>query len=147
MSVPIITFSPRSLARLGLFVSDRIHYQSTPEEIVQDSLRLGEGSLTSTGALSIRTGKFTGRSPLDKFTVKDDITAATVDWNQYNIPIDEKFFHIVHQKLIDYFNQKEEIWIRDCFACADPAHRLPLRIPRSFTVHPAARQNLFQGFP
>jgi phosphoenolpyruvate carboxykinase (ATP) len=128
MSVPILPFSPGDLARLGLFIPDNIHYQSTPNELVQDTLRTGEGSLTSTGALSIRTGEFTGRSPQDRFIVKDEITEGTMHWNNFNLPIEEKYFHVVHQRLMDYLNSKDELWIRDCYACADPRYRLNIRV-------------------
>ncbi|HET7898569.1 MAG TPA: phosphoenolpyruvate carboxykinase (ATP), partial [Flavisolibacter sp.] len=128
MSVPIISFPPGALARLGLSLSDNIHYQSAPDELVQDTLRLGEGRLTSTGALAIQTGEFTGRSPKDKFTVKDEMTEDTVYWNNFNLPIDEKYFHVVHQKMMDYLNGRKELWIRDCYACADPRYRLNIRV-------------------
>lgn len=129
MSVPtIVSFSPENLIRIGLKHTGNIHYQSTPEELVQDTLRTGEGSLTDTGALVISTGEFTGRSPLDKFTVKDESTAHTVDWNNFNIPIEEKYFHLVHKKISDYLNTKEEVWVRDCYACADPRYRLNIRV-------------------
>jgi phosphoenolpyruvate carboxykinase (ATP) len=128
MSVPTISFSPIALARVGLSISDNIHYQSTPDELVQDTLRIGEGVLTDAGALAIRTGEFTGRSPGDKFTVKDEITENTVDWNNFNIPIEEKYFHIVHKKLMDYLNGRDEIWIRDAYACADPRYRITIRV-------------------
>lgn len=128
MSVPTISFSPLALARLGLSISENIHYQSTPDELVQDTLRIGEGVLTDSGALAIRTGEFTGRSPQDKFTVKDEITEGTVHWNDFNIPIEEKYFHLVHKKIMDHLNQKEEIWVRDCFACADPRYRINIRV-------------------
>jgi phosphoenolpyruvate carboxykinase (ATP) len=128
MSVPTISFSPDALARLGLFISDNIHYQSTPDELVQDTIRIGEGTLTDSGALAINTGEFTGRSPKDKFTVKDEITKDTVHWNNFNIPMDEKYFHIVHKKMMDYLSSKDELWIRDCYACADPRYRLGIRV-------------------
>ena len=70
MSVPTISISKETLVKLGLKHSESIHYQSTPEELVQDTLRMGEGVLTDSGALAINTGEFTGRSPNDKFTVK-----------------------------------------------------------------------------
>ena len=128
MSVPTISFPPGELARLGLSLPENIHYQSTPDELVQDTLRLGEGCLTDTGALAIQTGEFTGRSPKDKFTVKDEITAETVHWNNFNLPIEEKYFHIVHQKMMDYLDSRNELWIRDCYACADPRYRLNIRV-------------------
>jgi phosphoenolpyruvate carboxykinase (ATP) len=128
MSLPTITIPKEMLVRHGLHHSENIHYQSTPQELVQDTLRLGEGVLTDTGALCILTGEFTGRSPNDKFTVKDEITENTVDWNKFNIPIEEKYFHIIHEKITDYLNEKNEIWVRDCYACADPRYRLNIRV-------------------
>jgi phosphoenolpyruvate carboxykinase (ATP) len=116
------------LVKLGLKNPDLVHYQSTPEELVQDTLRRGEGKLTDTGALAIRTGEFTGRSPLDKFTVRDEITEKTVDWNKFNIPIEEKYYHIIHKKITDYLDRQKEIWVRDCFACADPRYRINIRV-------------------
>src|SRR6478609_4182114 len=108
MSVPTISFSAESLTRLGLKHCGNLHYQSTPEELVQDTLRIGEGVLTDTGALAINTGEFTGRSPNDKFTVKDETTENTVDWNNFNIGMDEKYFQIIHKKITDYLSNREE---------------------------------------
>ena len=128
MSVPTISFSIEKLVNLGLRNTDRIHYQSTPEELVQDTLRTGEGVLNDTGALVICTGEFTGRCPADKFTVKDEITENTVDWNNFNIPIEEKKFHIIQKKVMAYLNSQPELWVRDCYACADPRYRLNIRV-------------------
>jgi phosphoenolpyruvate carboxykinase (ATP) len=128
MSVPTILFPTDNLVNLGLRVAEGIHYQLPPEELVQDCIRTGEGVLNDTGALVIQTGEFTGRSPKDKFTVKDEITAGTVHWNDFNIPIEEKYFFIVRQKIVDHLNNQKELWIRDCFACADPRYRLNIRV-------------------
>jgi phosphoenolpyruvate carboxykinase (ATP) len=75
----------------------------------------------------INTGKFTGRSPKDKFTVKDAITAHTVHWNEFNIAIEEKYFLGLKEKMLAYLKDKE-IWVRDCYACADDTYRLSLRV-------------------
>ena len=128
MSVPTISIPNGNWVKIGLKNTESIHYQSTPEELVQDTLRIGEGVLTDTGALAIRTGEFTGRSPNDKFTVKDEITENTVHWNNFNIPIEEKYFDVIHKKILDYLNRKEELWVRDCYACADPRYRLNIRV-------------------
>jgi len=128
MSVPIISIPRERLVNLGLKYIDSIHYQSSPEELIQDTLRIGEGVLTDTGALAIRTGQFTGRCPKDKFTVKDETTEHTVNWNEFNLPIEEKYFHILHKKITGHLNQKKEIWVRDCYACADPRFRLNIRV-------------------
>ena len=128
MSVPTISIPTENLVRSGLKYAETIHYQLTPEELVQDTLRIGEGSLNDTGALVIRTGEFTGRSPKDKFTVKDDTTAESVNWNEFNIPLEEKYYHIIHKKMMDYLEKLPEMWVRDCYACADPRYRLNIRV-------------------
>ena len=123
------TFIPvKNLEKSGLKFPENIHYQASPEELVKDTLRLGDGQLNDSGALVISTGEFTGRSPKDKFTVKDEITADTVYWNEFNIPLDEKYYSVIHKKMTDYMEKLPEIWVRDCCACADPRYRLNIRV-------------------
>ncbi|MEQ1676808.1 MAG: phosphoenolpyruvate carboxykinase (ATP), partial [Chitinophagaceae bacterium] len=128
MPVSVIAIPRKSLQQLGIKKTETIHYQSTPEELVQDTLRIGEGVLNDTGALVIRTGEFTGRSPKDKFTVKDETTATSVHWNEFNIPIEPKYFDIIFNKILDHINRLPEVWVRDCYACADPRYRLNVRV-------------------
>lgn len=105
-----------------------VHYQSSPAELIQQTLFRQEGVLSSTGALCINTGKFTGRSPQDKFTVKDEITENTIAWNNINIPIAEQHFLELKDKMIAYLNQQETIWVRDAYACADENYALNIRV-------------------
>jgi phosphoenolpyruvate carboxykinase (ATP) len=128
MSAPVFVIPIEKLVRLGLKNCDNLRYQLSPEELIQDSLRIGEGVLNDTGALVIKTGEFTGRSPKDKFTVKDETTANSVHWNEFNIPIEEKYFDIVKKKVLDYLNARPELWIRDCYACADSRYRIGIRV-------------------
>lgn len=128
MSVPIMRFPVKNLLKLGLKNTESIHYQVSPEELVQDTLRIGEGILDENGALVIKTGEFTGRSPKDKFTVKDDTTENTVHWNEFNIPIEPRYFDIVYKKVTEYLDKLPELWVRDCYACADPRYRLNVRV-------------------
>jgi phosphoenolpyruvate carboxykinase (ATP) len=128
MSVPTISIPTKNLLRLGLKSVESIHYQLSPEELVMDALRIGEGVLNDTGALVIRTGEFTGRSPKDKFIVKDDTSASSVHWNDFNIPIEPKYFDIIYKKVINYLDKLPELWVRDCYACADPRYRLNVRV-------------------
>src|SRR5450432_3955618 len=100
------------LNALGLNVSGQLHYQLSPEELIEDSICMGEGLLSNSGALVVNTGVFTGRSPKDKFIVRDEITADTVHWNDFNIPLDEKYFHIIHQKIKNYLAEREALWVR-----------------------------------
>ncbi len=128
MAIPVISLSSEKLVKLGLQVSSTIHYQLSAGELMQDALRTGEGICSDSGALVVSTGEFTGRSPKDKFIVKDQVTANTIDWNDINIPLDEKYFHIIHQKITGYLNDCAELWVRDCFVCADPRYRINVRV-------------------
>ena len=105
-----------------------VHEQLPIEKLVSQSIERKEGSLTDTGALLIKTGKFTGRSPEDKFIVRDDISIKSVDWNKFNNPIDENSFLQLKDRLISYLNNKQEIWARNLFACADDRYRLSVRV-------------------
>ena len=68
------------------------HWNLTPDELIAYTLKWNQGTLDNNGALAIDTGEFTGRSPKDKFTVKDDVTSKAVWWNNFNIPFStEKF--------------------------------------------------------
>ena len=128
MSVPTIAIPVENLRKLGIRYTENVHYQLSPEELVQDTLRLGQGELNDSGALVIRTGEFTGRSPKDKFTVKDETTADSIHWNEFNIPMEPGHFDIIFKKVTDHLELLPEVWVRDAFACADPRYRLPVRV-------------------
>jgi len=128
MSISSVTVDPKKIRDLGIKVPGNIHYQLSPEELVQDCLRTGNGVLNDTGALVIHTGEFTGRAPKDKFTVMDEITAENIHWNEFNLPIGPKYFDIIHKKILDYYAAQPELWVRDCYACADPRYRLNIRV-------------------
>ena len=99
------------------------HWNLSPDELVKKTLELGQGVLNDTGALCVSTGKFTGRSPKDKFTVKDAITENSADWGDVNIPMEPATFDKLYDKVCAYMGGKE-VWVRDSYACADPAYRL-----------------------
>ena len=115
-----------NLADLGLNVGIA-HWNIAPEDLVKKTLELGQGELNDAGALCVSTGKFTGRSPKDKFTVKDAITQDSVDWGDVNIPFDPAAFDKLYEKVCAYLDGKE-VWVRDAYACADPKYRLNIRV-------------------
>lgn len=118
--------SSANLAAIGLNVATA-HWNLSPEELTQKTLDLGQGELNDTGALCVSTGKFTGRSPKDKFTVKDAITEKSVDWGDVNIPFAPDAFDKLYDKVCAYLGGKE-VWVRDAYACADPKYRLNIRV-------------------
>ncbi|MEO8711158.1 MAG: phosphoenolpyruvate carboxykinase (ATP) [Parafilimonas sp.] len=127
MSTLTIPIPTRQLRKTGLSKTN-INYQLSAEELTEQTLYRDEGVLNNTGALCILTGKFTGRSPKDRFFVKDDETKDTIDWNSFNIPIEEKYFLLLRDKLIAFLDKQKEIWVRDCYACADTDYRIRIRV-------------------
>jgi phosphoenolpyruvate carboxykinase (ATP) len=114
--------------RLDLLLSKHPLYQLTPDELISHTLQIGEGEISDMGALIVNTGEFTGRSPKDKFIVKDSITSDTVDWNNFNIPISIDHFRKVYENMVEYLESLPQLYIRDCFACADAQYRIRLRV-------------------
>ena len=114
--------------RVGLLLPKLQHYQLTPDELMQQTLVMGEGELSDKGALIIHTGEFTGRSPKDKFIVKDNFTVDKIDWNNFNIAIDTEHFDKIYERMVEYLEKIPELWVRDCYACADPRYRLNVRV-------------------
>jgi len=110
------------LSDLGINVGIA-HWNLSPDDLVKKALELGQGVLNDTGALCVNTGKFTGRSPKDKFTVKDAITENSADWGDVNIPMSPETFDKLYNKVCAYMGGKE-VWVRDSYACADPKYRL-----------------------
>ncbi|MGH2642566.1 MAG: phosphoenolpyruvate carboxykinase (ATP) [Chitinophagaceae bacterium] len=117
------------LKKVGIPVSfpEQIHYQTLPNELILQTLDIQEGELSDSGALVINTGKFTGRSPKDRFIVKDDFTSDSIDWNEINQPISPEYFEKLYKRLTQYFRQKE-LWVRDSYVCSDPRYRMNLRV-------------------
>ena len=128
MPVQTLMIPIAQLAEVGLDAANNVHYQLHPEELIQQTLDLNQGKLSDTGALVIQTGDFTGRSPNDRFFVKDSITKNTVNWTHFNIPIEEKYFFRLKKKMLAHLNSKPAVWVRDCFACAAPEYRLNIRV-------------------
>ena len=120
----------------------KAHWNLPPQQLIQFALKAGQAKLTSTGALAVDTGEFTGRSPKDKFTVKDEITADTVWWNDFNIPFHASKFDQLYRKMINYFNGKE-FFVRDVYACADVRYRLNIRVITEYSWSNLFVHNMF----
>jgi phosphoenolpyruvate carboxykinase (ATP) len=127
MAVETAFVPAAQLKKIGLTVP-HIHYQLSPHELTAQTLHRREGVLSSSGALCVLTGAFTGRSPKDRFFVADAITKNSINWSNFNIAIDEKYFFQLREKLTQHLNSQKEIWVRDCYACADENYSFPIRI-------------------
>lgn len=130
------------LKPLGFTEAGQVHFNLSPEELVQEALRRNEGVLTDTGALMADTGTFTGRSPKDRFIVRDASTANSVWWGDINIPFDAAKFDQLHQKMVAYLADKE-IYVRDAYAGANPDYTLKLRVVNELAWHNLFCYNMF----
>lgn len=103
------------------------HWNLSPEKLTEITLEKGQGKLADTGALAINTGEFTGRSPQDRFIVKDNITKDKVWWGPINIPFDSDKFQLLYDKVTEFLSNKE-LYVRDAYACADEKYQMNLRV-------------------
>ncbi|SHJ24655.1 phosphoenolpyruvate carboxykinase (ATP) [Hymenobacter daecheongensis DSM 21074] len=130
------------LAPLGFTQAAQVHLNLTPAELVEHALRNGEGTLTDTGALMADTGKFTGRSPKDRFVVQDENTQDSVWWGDINIPFSPEKFDQLHAKMVQYLADKE-LYVREAYAGANPDYQLKLRVVNEQAWHNLFCYNMF----
>ena len=122
--------------------SRKIFYQLSPADLIEKTLQDKMGQLEKSGALTINTGEFTGRSPKDRFIVRDNITEKEVWWGDINIPFEPVKFEVLHEKVLSYIKDKE-IYIRNVSACADPNYRINIRIITEYPWSSLFAHNMF----
>ncbi len=130
------------LETTGISSTGNVYANLSPSELVQISLERNLGTLSDTGALMIETGEFTGRSPQDKFTVEDELTRDSVDWNQFNQKFPKDKFEQLRLKMIDYLNGRD-IFLQDNFACAHPNYRIGVRVVAELPWSAQFASNMF----
>ena len=130
-----------SLNSLGIN-SSTIHYQLSSNELHSITLKKNQGKESSLGAIAINTGEFTGRSPMDRFIVKDSITKDEIWWGDINIPFSTDNFDKLYDKVVSYLSGKE-IFVRDSYACADPNYKLNIRVVNEYPWSNMFAYNMF----
>ncbi len=125
MKTSTITPTTANLDKYGILNAD-VHWNLSPSQLQAATIAKGMGKETSNGTLAINTGKFTGRSPLDRFLVKDDYTKDRVWWGSINKPISPENFDILYDEVVNYLSGKE-IYARDGYVCADPKYKMNVR--------------------
>jgi len=96
--------------------------------LVEETLKKEQGTLIDNGALAIYTGKFTGRSPKDRYVVEDDNTRDTIDWGDVNIPISTDTFDDLYSNIQSYAAKLPEVYMRDAYACASHKYRINIKV-------------------
>ncbi len=121
---------------------ENIHYQLPPTVLQAITLEKDMGVETANGTLAVNTGEFTGRSPMDRFIVRDNITEDKVWWGAINIPFSSDKFDALYDKVIAYLNEKE-IFVRDSYACANPEYKLNIRVVNEYPWSNMFAYNMF----
>ncbi|WP_223551506.1 phosphoenolpyruvate carboxykinase (ATP) [Aestuariivivens sp. NBU2969] len=134
-------FKDTSLEQYGI-TNVNVNWNLTPEELQKITVEKGMGKETANGTLAINTGKFTGRSPQDRFLVKDNYTADKVWWGKTNKAISPDNFDKLQNEIIAYLSGKE-IYARDGYVCAEPEYRTNIR---TITEYPWSNMFVYNMF-
>ncbi|MDY0780300.1 phosphoenolpyruvate carboxykinase (ATP) [Tenacibaculum sp. IB213877] len=130
-----------SLEKLGI-KNATVHYQLTPDQLQNETIEKGQGKETESGVLAVNTGEFTGRSPMDRFIVKDEVTKDEIWWGNINIPFDSEKFDKLYDKVTAYLSEKE-VFVRDSYACADDNYKLNIRVVNEYPWSNMFAYNMF----
>ena len=130
--------STRDLSRQGLAPGGTVHWNLSPARLIEHAVRRGEGVLTRDGSFAAITSPHTGRSPNDKFVVRESTSEDHIWWGNVNVAVEPEKFEALREDVRAYLNEQPELFARDVHAGADPQYRLNVRV-----VTPNAWQNLF----
>ncbi|HEX9559530.1 MAG TPA: phosphoenolpyruvate carboxykinase (ATP), partial [Reyranella sp.] len=106
---------------------NNVHWNLSVPALYEEAIRRGEGCIADGGALAVCTGVHTGRSPNDKFFVEDADSKGRIDWGKTNKPIQPERYRALYNRMLAYA-QRRDLFARDCWAGADPAHRIGVRV-------------------
>jgi phosphoenolpyruvate carboxykinase (ATP) len=134
------------LSQVGLGNLGDIFWNLEPAELVEHTIVSGEGVLADSGALAVDTGEFTGRSPKDKFSVKDAITENTIWWGDINIPMAPEKFERLRERMAAYLMGRD-VYVQDASVCADPAYSMNVRVVAELPWSALFANNMFMRVP
>jgi phosphoenolpyruvate carboxykinase (ATP) len=132
-----------SLDGQGLSPSGEVHWNLVAPVLIQQAIRRDEGQLADMGPFVAVTAPHTGRSPNDKFVVKEPGTEGDVDWGKVNQPISQAHFETLRADVQRYLDGREELFVQDLYCGADPKYRLAVRYVSPNAWHMAFVRNMF----
>jgi len=135
--------SSKTLKDLGLINLGKVFWNASTPQLYEEAVKGHEGVIGHLGPLVVRTGTHTGRSPNDRFIVKDSISTDTVSWGDVNRPIDPDKFERMFRRLQAYL-QGKSIFIQDCHAGAEMDYRVPIRVITETAWHNIFARNMFR---
>lgn len=136
------TQGPFDARRLGIGHSGRVFANLAPAALVEHAVKRDEGLLTAAGSFSALTGEPSGRSPKDKFFVREASVEKEIAWGNVNQPMDSAVFAHLRDEVRAYL-QNRDLFVFDGYGCADPRYRLPLRVVTEKAWHSLFARCLF----
>jgi phosphoenolpyruvate carboxykinase (ATP) len=130
------------LEALGIVRSRGVHWNLCPAALYEEALRRGEAILADAGPLVCRTGQHTGRSPNDKFVVREASSERHVHWGNVNRPLNEASFEALQRDMVAYLQDKD-LFVLDAWAGTDPKYKLPIRVVNELAWHNLFSRNMF----
>ncbi|MEP6766743.1 MAG: phosphoenolpyruvate carboxykinase (ATP) [Gemmatimonadaceae bacterium] len=142
-AAPVRRESEGGLAQQGLKPSGQVHWNLLAPELTEAAIRRNEGRLAEMGPFVAITTPHTGRSPNDKFVVKENSSAADVDWGKVNQPISAEHYALLKSDVQNYLNGLNEVFVQDLFCGADTSMRLSVRYVMPNAWHALFVRNMF----
>ena len=124
----------------------RAKWNLAPAALYEEAIRRSEGLMAAEGPLVCRTGEHTGRSPKDKFLVREPGSEKDIAWGAVNRAMDPAHFDRLHSEMLASL-QRAEVYVQDCYAGADPQYRLPIRVISEYAWHSLFARNLLRVDP
>lgn len=131
-----------SMNELGLQDLGDISWDCSQPRLIEEVIQRKEGRFSNTGAVIVETGKYTGRSPKDKYFVKDDQNEGIINWGEVNAPISQKDYENLYQRAADSLKGKD-VFVQNLRAGAEPGYQLNLRVITEKAWHSLFARNLF----
>jgi phosphoenolpyruvate carboxykinase (ATP) len=133
----------RGLEAQGLTPGGEIHWNLVAPVLIQSAIRRAEGQLADMGPFCAVTAPHTGRSPNDKFVVREPSSEGDVDWGKVNQPLAEEKFELLLADVKEFLNAQSDLYVQDLYCGADPAYRLSVRYVSPSAWHMAFVRNMF----
>jgi len=127
----------------GIAPAGRVFWNPTTAQLYTEALRRGDGALAHGGPLVVDTGKHTGRSPKDKFVVREPGSEGRIWWGDVNQPLEEDRFDRLRGKVVAHLESQHILYVVDHFAGADPAHRIGVRVVTASPYHALFAKTMF----
>ena len=134
-----------NLNYLGINKCARIYRNFSPATLVEEAIKNGEGTLASSGALVVNTGKYTGRSPKDRFIVNEPSVSELINWGDTNLPISEEVFNNLYSQVINYLEDKK-LYIFDGYVGAMKDYSMNIRVINEYASEALVATQLFRRY-